>query len=189
MHSKFKLYSVFNGIIHIILLLNVLLYFNNGWVKMQSTEKTEKNGEWIWILYLLVLVEKLLPHPSFCPTLWLCVGCMRGSIKLEGSRTNVYLFFLIQIAVHSMRWIFHKKILQLSIRTRWHSGNINQLVFITNYAIIHRLHKFPVNNFSQYFLGLFFEKQKPYKGRFVRLSVLPSVLPSVLTSDFQSLCG
>lgn len=43
MHSKFKLYSVFNGIIHIILLLNILMYFNNGWVKMQSTEKTEKN--------------------------------------------------------------------------------------------------------------------------------------------------
>lgn len=58
MHSKFKLYSVFNGIIHIILLLNVLMYFNNGWVKMQSTEKAEKNGERIWILYLLFLQRK-----------------------------------------------------------------------------------------------------------------------------------
>ncbi|KAL7041688.1 hypothetical protein ACKWTF_000854 [Chironomus riparius] len=43
MHSKFKLYSVFNGIIHIIFLLNILMYFNNGWVIMQSTEKAEKN--------------------------------------------------------------------------------------------------------------------------------------------------
>ncbi|CRL01064.1 CLUMA_CG014257, isoform A [Clunio marinus] len=44
MHSKFKLYSIFNGIIHIILLLNILMYFNNGLAQMQSTEKAEKNA-------------------------------------------------------------------------------------------------------------------------------------------------
>lgn len=48
MHSKFKLYTIFNGIIHVIFLLNILIYFNNGYVKMQLTEKAEKNGEWIW---------------------------------------------------------------------------------------------------------------------------------------------
>lgn len=58
MHSKFKLCSVFNGIIHVIFLLNILIYFNNGYVKMQLTEKAEKNGEWIWILHLLLLVSQ-----------------------------------------------------------------------------------------------------------------------------------
>lgn len=58
MHSKFKLYSIFNGIIQLIFLLNILIYFNNGYVKMQLAEKAEKNGEWIWILHLLLLVSQ-----------------------------------------------------------------------------------------------------------------------------------
>lgn len=55
MHSKFKLYTIFNGIIHVIFLLNILIYFNNGYVKMQLTEKAEKNGEWIWNFAFITL--------------------------------------------------------------------------------------------------------------------------------------
>jgi len=67
MHSKFKLYSVFNGIIHIIFLLNILMYFNNGWVIMQSTEKAEKNGECEFFLYFF----EFSFHLSFSDSIFL----------------------------------------------------------------------------------------------------------------------
>lgn len=73
MHSKFKLYSVFNGIIHIILLLNILMYFNNGCkVRMQSTEKAEKigPGEWIWIVLFYLLNSVAVKQSFYKKLVW-----------------------------------------------------------------------------------------------------------------------
>lgn len=38
---------VFNKIIHIILIYNVIMYFTHGLVQMQSADKVEKHGKWI----------------------------------------------------------------------------------------------------------------------------------------------
>ena len=45
MHGIMKFNHVFNNAVHILLMLNMFMYFTHGSVQLQSSDKSEKHGE------------------------------------------------------------------------------------------------------------------------------------------------